>query len=85
MIQTSEVRFAVPNELVEGIAMPSDYGYKSFVIGLFLDQEISFGRAAELLGMTLGEFMEFIGKKKIPYFRDTPAEITEALQKLDSL
>jgi len=82
---TMEVRFAVPNELVEDLDAPSDYGYQSFVLGLYLDEEISFGKAAKLLDMTYDEFMDFLGRKKIPYFHETPAEISEALEKLKPL
>lgn len=82
---TMEVRFAVPNELVEDLDAPSDYGYQSFVLGLYLDEEISFGKAAKLLDMTYDEFMDFLGRKKLPYFRETPVEISEALEKLKPL
>lgn len=82
---TMEVRFAVPNELVEDLDAPSNYGYQSFVLGLYLDEQISFGKAAKLLGMTYDEFMDFLGRKKIPYFRETAAEISEALKKLKPL
>lgn len=82
---TMEVRFAVPNELIADLDAPSNYGYQSFVLGLYLDEEISFGKAAKLLGMTYDEFMDFLGRKKIPYFRETPAEISEALEKLKPL
>jgi predicted HTH domain antitoxin len=80
-----EVRFAVPQELVADLDAPSDYGYQSFVLGLYLDEEISFGKAAKLLGMTYDEFIDFLGRKKIPYFHETPAEISAALEKLKSL
>jgi predicted HTH domain antitoxin len=80
---TMEVRFAVPNELIEDLDAPSDYGYQSFVLGLYLDEEISFGKAAKLLGMTYDEFMNFLGRKKIPYFRETPEEISTTLEKLN--
>jgi predicted HTH domain antitoxin len=80
-----EVRFAVPNELVEDLDAPSDYGYQSFVLGLYLDEEISFGKAAKLLDMTYDEVMNFLGRKKIPYFRETTEEIGEALEKLKPL
>ena len=82
---TREVRFAVPNELVEELDAPSDYGYQSFVLGLYLDEEISFGKAAKLLNMTYDEFTVFLGRKKIAYFREIPAEINEALEKLKPL
>lgn len=82
---TLEVRFAVPNELVADLDAPSDYGYQSFVLGLYLEEEINLGKAAKLLGMTYDEFMDFLGRKKIPYFRETPAEINTALEKLKPL
>lgn len=81
----SEVRFTVPDELLEGLEAPSDYGYQSFILGLFLDEEISFGKAAALLHMTPDEFMTFLGRRHLPYFRNTPDEIREALKKLDPL
>jgi len=81
-MKTMEVRFAVPNELIEDLDAPSDYGYQSFVLGLYLDEEISFGKSAKLLGMTYDEFMDFLGQKKIPYFQETFEEIGEALEKL---
>jgi predicted HTH domain antitoxin len=81
-MSTAEVRFAVPAELVQSIKTLSDYGYQSFVLNLYLDEEISFGRAAKLLHKTYDEFLDFLGRRKIPYFRDTPDEINEALQKM---
>jgi len=55
------------------------------VLGLFLDEEISLGKAAKLLDMSYDEFIDFLGKKKIPYFRNTPEEISEALEKLNQI
>lgn len=85
LMSTAEVRFAIPAEFVQSIKALSDYAYQSFVLRLFLDEEISFGRAAKLLNMTYDEFLEFLGKRKIPYFRNPPEEIGGALQKLKSL
>jgi predicted HTH domain antitoxin len=82
MTTTVEVRFSIPNELIEDIKNLSDYVYLNFVLGLYLDEEISFGKAAKLLSMAYDEFMDFLGRKKIPYFRDTPDEISHALQQL---
>jgi len=84
-MSTVEVRFEMPQDLIEDLDGPSHYGYQSFVLGLFLDEEISLGRAAKLLNMSYDEFMAFLGKKSIPYFRNTPDEITEALQNLSTI
>lgn len=84
-MSTAEVRFAIPAEFVQSIKALSDYAYQSFVLRLFLDEEISFGRAAKLLNMTYDEFLDFLGQRKIPYFRNTPDEIGEGLQKMKSI
>lgn len=84
-MSTAEVRFAIPSELVQSIKTLSEYGYQSFVLNLYLDEEISFGKAAKLLNMTYDEFLDFLGRRKIPYFRDTPEEINEALQRLERI
>lgn len=84
-MSTAEVRFAVPSELVQSIKTLSHYGYQSFVLNLYLDEEISFGRAAKLLGKTYDEFLDFLGQRQIPYFRDTAGEIVESLEKLKSI
>lgn len=77
-----EVHFKIPGELIENIPDLSGFAYRSFVIGLFLDEEISMGKAAKLLNMAYDEFIDFLGERGIPYFRNTPEEISEALQKL---
>ncbi|NUO79286.1 UPF0175 family protein [candidate division KSB1 bacterium] len=85
LMPTAEVRFSIPADLVESIKTPADYGYQSFVLNLYLDEEISFGKAAKLLNMTYDEFLEFLGRRKLPYFRDTPDELSADLQELKSL
>ena len=82
---TTEVRFSLPHELIQDLPNLSEYGFQSFVLQLYLDEEISFGKAAKLLGMSYDEFLEFLGRKGIPYFRNSAEEIKHALQKLDTV
>ena len=77
-----EVRFSMPQEIIDDVKDLSSYGYQSFVLRLFLDEEISLGKAAKLLNMSYDEFITFLGHRGIPYFRNTPDEIDEALHKL---
>ncbi|MGH7454650.1 MAG: UPF0175 family protein [bacterium] len=84
-MSTVEVSFAMPKDLIDDLDSPSDFGYQSFVLGLFLNEEISLGKAAKLLNMSYDEFIDFLGKKKIPYFRNAPEEINEALEKLNAI
>lgn len=83
MLTTTEVRFNLPHELIQDIPNLSDYGFQSFVLQLYLDEEISFGKAAKLLGMSYDEFLAFLGKKGVPYFRDTIVEVQSAMRKLE--
>jgi len=82
-MQKTEVRFFVPNALVRDIKNLSEYGYQNFVLGLYLDEEISLGKAAKLLNKSYDEFIELLGQRKLPYFRETPEEISNALSKLE--
>ena len=82
---TTEVRFSLPHELIQDLPNLSEYGFQSFVLQLYLDEEISFGKAAKLLGMSYDEFLEFLGRKGILYFRNSTEEIKHALQKLDTV
>jgi hypothetical protein len=84
-METTEVRFNVPSELAEHLEQLSDYGYQSFVLRLYLEEEISFGKAATLLRMPYDEFMDFLGQRKIPYFRHSIEEVKEALRNLHPL
>ncbi len=83
MLTTTEIRFDLPHELIQGIPNLSTYGFQSFVLQLYLDEEISFGKAAKLLGMSYDEYLAYLGKKGVPYFRDTTEEVRLALQKLE--
>lgn len=67
-MSTAEVRFVIPAEIVQNIKTLSNYGYQSFILNLYLDEEISFGKAAKLLKMTYDEFLDFSDNRKIPCF-----------------
>jgi len=81
----AQVEFTVSTELIEHIKQPANYAYQSLVLNLYLDEEISFGKAAKLLNMSYDNFLAFLGQRKIPYFRETTAEIRTALQELKGI
>jgi len=78
----AEIKFDISSELLTHIQTPSSYAYQSFILSLYLDEEISFGKAAKLLNLTYDEFLAFLGRRNIPYFRETADEIEEALEAL---
>lgn len=84
-MSTVEVRFLMPKEITEDIKDISTYGYQSFILGLYIDEEISLGKAAKLLNMTHDEFIVFLGHRGVPYFRNSPDEIRDALRTLREL
>ncbi len=47
------------------------------VLGLYQDDRISGGKAAELLELTRLGFIALLARKGIPYFRHTPDEWTK--------
>lgn len=64
-----ELKIKVPNELVELLGSKEEAEKEitqSAVIEWFREGRISSGKAAELLGMSLNEFIDMLGKKRIP-------------------
>jgi predicted HTH domain antitoxin len=53
------------------------------VLGLYLEQRISAGKAAELLGIRKREFIRLITRRGIPYFDYTDEELDEEFQSVD--
>jgi len=53
------------------------------VLGLYLEQRISAGKAAELLGVSKGEFVRLMARRGIPYFDYTDEQLDEEFRTLD--
>jgi predicted HTH domain antitoxin len=49
-------------------------------IELFREDEISSGKAAELLGMSKASFIQLLGQRNIPYFTETPDELEKQVE-----
>jgi hypothetical protein len=79
-METIEIKIKVPRDISKNIPDISKYTYEKFVLGLYLDKEISTGKAAKMLNIPQDKFLEFCGKNNIPYFRSTPEEIQNELQ-----
>jgi len=84
-METLEIKIQVPKEISKNIPDISKYTYEKFVLGLYLDGEISIGKAAKMLNIPLVKFIEFLGKNNIPYFRSRPEDIQKELEKLSGL
>jgi len=84
-MDTVSVTFEIPKEVIGDVSDLSQYCYEKLVLGLYLDDEVSLGKAAKLLDMSYDEFIQFIGKKKVPYFRLTEDQIRQELKILEEI
>jgi len=84
-METLEIKIQVPKEISKDIPDISKYTFEKFVLGLYLDEEISIGKAATMLNMPQDEFIEFLGKNSIPHFRSRPEDIKQELEELSRL
>lgn len=81
-ILTLEV--AVPKDLFAalGVSRPqAAEQLKEFsIVGLYREQRISAGKAAELLGLNLGEFVRLLARKEVPYFDYSAEDLATELR-----
>jgi predicted HTH domain antitoxin len=84
LIKLSEIQPEMVENALEQIWKAKPNIYKSVVIGAYLDEKISLGKAAELLGITRIELQRDLEERGIPIrvisSKDVVAEV-EALKK----
>jgi predicted HTH domain antitoxin len=51
-------------------------------LGLFREERISSGKAAELLGLSKARFVDLLDRHGVAYFRDTPEELKARMDAL---
>lgn len=54
-------------------------------IELFRENEISSGKAAELLGMSKESFIQLLGQRNVPYFTETPEELEKQVDAIGKI
>jgi predicted HTH domain antitoxin len=84
-MDTIEIKIQLPKAFIKGIPDLSKYTYEKLILGLYLDNEISFGKAAKLLNFSYDQFLEYLDKHKIPYFNSEPDDIKSELNKLSGI
>lgn len=69
---------------LKNIQIPEDVmvDYEEFVIDQFKRANITIGQGANMLGLTYGEFMLFLGKHNVSWIQATPEEIEESYRNL---
>ena len=84
-MKNNEIKIQLPKEFPKGIPDLSKYTYEKLILGLYLDEEISLGKAAQLLNMPHDQLIRYLGKHKIPYFSADPDDIQHELEKLSGI
>lgn len=80
MAQTMTLRLEFPTDLATllGVqAQATELAKEYIVLGLYQENRISGGKAAELLGVTRRGFVALLARRGIDYFRLTPDEWAE--------
>jgi predicted HTH domain antitoxin len=72
-------------EVLESLGDPQQTIKECVVLELYRRGEISSGKAAELLGMSRLEFIQYSGRLGIPFFRYSPEELEAELRDLEGL
>jgi len=62
-----------------------EYGIKCMVVGLFVQQEISISQAAELYGLSLNDFCEFLKQKGVALVRYNEEAYEQDMKTLEVL
>jgi predicted HTH domain antitoxin len=84
----AELKLDLPPDLLEvlkSLGDPQQAIKECVVLELYRRGEISSGKAAELLGMSRLEFIQYSGRLGIPFFRYSPEELEAELRDLEGL
>ena len=87
MNDTITLQFDVPVEianLLGGRRQAIETAKEHIILGLYQENRISGGKAAELLGLTHSGFLALLVRKGLYYFRMTPEEWKEEAEMIRS-
>jgi len=86
-MDTMVLEVAISKDLFSMLGFSRDRAVEAMkefsVLGLYLEQRISAGKAAELMGLRKREFVRLLARKGIPYFDYTDEELAEEFRTLD--
>jgi predicted HTH domain antitoxin len=60
------VELSVPDHLLAGLDLTADQWRFDLALGLYMDEQVSSGRAAEIAGMSRPQFLDELGKRRVP-------------------
>ena len=78
------IEVQLPRNLLGTLNMPAEeLGQKAvewIALELFREDKISGGKAAEIMGLTKAQFIDFLNRRRIPYLDATPEELVEDMK-----
>lgn len=80
-METFKIEIELPQELLIGLNIPpaeiTQKVREWLVLELFREEQISAGKAAELLNLTKGQFIDLLNLQNIPYLDLSPGELAQ--------
>ncbi len=64
------MQLTVPDELVQTMKLTPDQLRFDLALGLYVDQQVTLGRGAEIAGISKSAFLDELGKRKLPINSD---------------
>ena len=88
-MESLTISLEVPRDLIGALNVPENQvgaRIKELVaLELFREGHISSGKAAELLGWSKIEFVRLLARRDIPYFTQSPEELSDELATIERL
>lgn len=74
----------IDDKMLAGIKINEEEAKLDFALGLFIDYKATLGQAAKIANISQGQFMEELGKRKIPIHYDIE-DLEEDINTIKSL
>ena len=75
---------AIHDHALRGLELTEDQARLDLAFGLFIDQRVTMGRAAEIAGLTQPDFLKELGHRNIPVHYDVE-DLQADLRTLEAL
>ena len=76
-----KVEIELPRDLLSALDIPeSEFGRRAkewVILELFLEGEISAGKAGEILGLSKRRFLDLLNERRLPYLDASPEELEQ--------
>jgi len=86
-MKTAEIRFEIPEDILDALNQNINeftrHSRLYIALQLFKDHKLSFGKAAELAGISKDEFLIELDKNKIDFISYDPSDLEAELKRFE--